>query len=52
MARVESGSYLSIGSRILNNLERKIKAAMPTDEDDQDGCFLFNHLERGDYPAA
>ena len=27
-------------------------AAMPTDEDDQDGHFLFNHPERGDYPAA
>jgi len=25
---------------------------MPTDEDDQDGHFLFNHPERGDYPAA
>ena len=25
-------------------------AAMPTDEDDQDGHFLFNHP--GDYPAA
>ena len=27
-------------------------AAMPTDEDDQDGHFLFNHPEGGDYPAA
>ena len=27
-------------------------AAMPTDEDDQDGHFLFSHPERGDYPAA
>jgi len=27
-------------------------AAMPTDEDDKDGHFLFNHPERGDYPAA
>jgi len=27
-------------------------AAMPTDEGDQDGHFLFNHPERGDYPAA
>jgi len=27
-------------------------AAMPTDEDDQDGHFFFNHPERGDYPAA
>ena len=27
-------------------------AAMPTDEDDQDGQFFFNHPERGDYPAA
>ena len=27
-------------------------AAMPMDEDDQDGHFLFNHPERGDYPAA
>jgi len=26
-------------------------AAMPTDEDDQDGHFLFNHPERGYYPA-
>ena len=26
--------------------------AMPTDEDDQDGRFFFNHPERGDYPAA
>jgi len=25
---------------------------VPTDEDDQDGHFLFNHPERGDYPAA
>jgi len=25
---------------------------MPTDEDDQDGHFFFNHPERGDYPAA
>jgi len=27
-------------------------AAMPTDEDDQDGHFFFNHLERGGYSAA
>ena len=27
-------------------------AAMPTDEDDQDGLLFFNHPERGDYPAA
>ena len=27
-------------------------AAMPTDEDDQDGQFFYNHPERGDYPAA
>jgi len=27
-------------------------AAMPTDEHDQDGHFLFNHPEMGDYPAA
>ena len=27
-------------------------AAVPTDEDDQDGHFFFNHPERGDYPAA
>ena len=27
-------------------------AAMPTDEDDQDGHFFFNHPERGDCPAA
>jgi len=27
-------------------------AAMPTDEDDQDGHFLFNNPERGDYLAA
>ena len=27
-------------------------AAMPTDEGDQDGHFLFNHPERGDCPAA
>ena len=27
-------------------------AAMPTDEDDQDGHFLFNHPERGGYCAA
>ena len=27
-------------------------AAMPTDEDDQDGHFFFNHPERGGYPAA
>ena len=26
--------------------------AMPTDEDDQDGHFFFNHPERGGYPAA
>ena len=26
--------------------------AMPTDEDDQDGHFLFNHPERGDNFAA
>ena len=27
-------------------------AAMPTDEDAQDGHFFFNHPERGGYPAA
>ena len=27
-------------------------AAMPTDEDDQDGHFFFNQPERGDCPAA
>ena len=27
-------------------------AAMPTDEDDQDGHFFFNNPERGDCPAA
>ena len=27
-------------------------AAMPTDEGDQDGHFLFNHPERGGYSAA
>jgi len=27
-------------------------AAMPTDEDDQNGHFFFNHPERGGYPAA
>jgi len=27
-------------------------AAMPTDEDDQDGHFLFNHPEGGNRPAA
>jgi len=27
-------------------------AAMPTDEDDQDGHFSFNHPERGGYSAA
>ena len=27
-------------------------AAMPTDEDDHDGHFFFNHPERRDYPAA
>jgi len=27
-------------------------AAMPTDEDDQDGLFFFNHRERGGYSAA
>ena len=26
--------------------------AMPTDEDDQDGHFLYNHPERGAYFAA
>ena len=26
--------------------------AMPTDEDDQDGHFFFNHPERGGYFAA
>ena len=26
--------------------------AMPTDEDDQDGHFLYNHPERGAYSAA
>jgi len=26
-------------------------AAMPTDEDDQDGHFFFNHPERGGYSA-
>jgi len=26
--------------------------AMPTDEDDQDGHFFYNHLERGAYFAA
>jgi len=25
---------------------------MPTDEDDQDGHFLYNHPERGAYFAA
>jgi len=25
---------------------------MPTDEDDQDGHFFFNHPERGGYSAA
>jgi len=25
---------------------------MPTDEDDQDGHFFYNHLERGAYSAA
>jgi len=27
-------------------------AAMPTDGDDQDGHFSFNHPERGGYSAA
>ena len=27
-------------------------AAMPTDEDDQDGHFFYNHPERGGNPAA
>jgi len=27
-------------------------AAMPTDEDDQDGNFFLNHPERGGYSAA
>ena len=27
-------------------------AAIPTDEDDQDSHFFFNHPERGDYSAA
>ena len=27
-------------------------AAMPTDEDDQDGNFFYNHPERGGYFAA
>ena len=27
-------------------------AAMPTDEDDQDGHFFYNHPERGVYFAA
>ena len=27
------------------------KPTMPTDEDDQDGHFFFNHPERGDYPC-
>ena len=26
--------------------------AMPTDEDDQDGLFFYNHPERGAYFAA
>ena len=26
--------------------------AMPTDEDDQDGYFFYNHPERGGYFAA
>ena len=26
--------------------------AMPTDEDDQDGNFFYNHPERGAYSAA
>ena len=30
----------------------KSKVAMPTDEDDQDGHFFYNHPERGAYPAA
>jgi len=25
---------------------------MPTDEDDQDGHFFYNHPERGGYSAA
>ena len=27
-------------------------AAMPTDEDDQDGLFFLNHPEKGGYSAA
>jgi len=27
-------------------------AAMPTDENDQDGHFFFSHSERGGYSAA
>ena len=31
---------------------RGANGAMPTDEDDQDGHFFFNHPERGDHCAA
>jgi len=33
-------------------IERYEKPKMPTDEDDQDGHFVFNHPERGGYSAA
>ena len=32
--------------------QRGANGAMPTDEDDQDGHFFFNHPERGDHCAA
>ena len=32
--------------------QRDANGAMPTDGDDQDGHFFFNHPERGDHCAA
>jgi len=47
------GSYLQYngGSGIFGLNLLKV-AAMPTDEDDQDGHFFLNHPERRGYPAA
>ena len=41
-------------SPLLHNgdLPEEAKVAIPMDEDDQDGHFFYNHLERGGYFAA
>ena len=37
---------------LLKRKNEKYGVAMPTDEDDQDGHFFYNHPERGAYFAA